>query len=241
MSIGFTDMTDGTEGVDLNVSRFYGSKNKAVNGDFNYDWNLVLNTINLYGSCPMDIGFQCVKSGNLLNAMYSIEETIPHYVYVSYGNGKSDIFKIGLYEDLRKQSFMSSGQATIIVEKVSDGTNELSFVCSKNVNVHYIGQGDIPLFVNYDGSLFDIKDCIIKTHNRAQYIISFDNGLKGITNIYGNKITVNKNRYKSSTGGGINFVRDDMYSITSITDTNGDLMTNIFVPSFMLGCSLIVG
>lgn len=229
MSIGFTDISANVAGVNMSVTRNYNSFNKQK-GDFGVGWTLGLNSIQMYEGSELGANWEQISKKVGMFTQYSFQPTQSHDVVITYGDGKSDTFEVGI--DYK-------GQTPIVPIRIVDAT----YRCKTNskVKLEIVGNktmecigglGTTTFFPEGEYSNLDqpMDPQVFKLtrEDGTEIIFQKQNGIQSITDKNGNQITVDKNGITSSTGKSITFTRDSEERIISATDLSGNATRYVY-------------
>ncbi|MHC1684224.1 MAG: RHS repeat-associated core domain-containing protein [Clostridiaceae bacterium] len=221
MAIGFQDINAMLSGINMSVDRQYDNGNKEK-GDFGIGWTLGLNSMKVFVSTSLGDGWEQIQQGSMLSTQYFIQETTPHYIVVSYGNGKSDTFKMVL--GTSSQRFMPIGSTTVNFECTTNPKVKLAVNGDNSVNI-LGGTGDIQLFSAeslFDDYIFNPQKFKLTTEDGTEVSLHVTNGVESIKDKNGNTLNVSKDGIKDASGKGIAFTRDSENRITSAKDPEGN-------------------
>ncbi|QEH67729.1 RHS repeat-associated core domain-containing protein [Cellulosilyticum sp. WCF-2] len=229
MSIGFTDISANVAGVNMSVTRNYNSFNKQK-GDFGVGWTLGLNSIQMYEGSELGANWEQISKKVGMFTQYSFQPTQSHDVVITYGDGKSDTFEVGI--DYK-------GQTPIVPIRIVDAT----YRCKTNskVKLEIVGNktmectgglGTTTFFPEGEYSNLDqpMDPQVFKLtrEDGTEIIFHKQNGIQSITDKNGNQITVDKNGITNSTGKSITFTRDSEERIISATDLAGNATRYVY-------------
>ena len=211
MAIGFKDLTTTLPFGELNILRMYDSRNPAE-GDFGYGWSLGLSGMSIQKTGELETGYEQKRSGSGLATVYRLEETQPHDVIISYGDGTSDRFRVELSPKSRRW---------LALEEV-----QVSFVCETNPNLRLELAEDNTALVDGDELVWlegssDRKDYIFTMEDGTKVYISEDAGVTKTTDAVGNTMTYSEKGFLYADGRGVTFERDRRGRILKISDDLG--------------------
>ena len=216
-NIGFNDVSAPIAGTTVNINRRYDSRNKNK-GDFGYGWSMDLDGFKIVVTNGIDKGYYTVTEGFKYVSLSSVNESIDHSVYVYYGDGTSDRFKLNV--DGKIESVFSDNTET--------GYVELNYTCMTSNDVKLELIGNKALYS--DGALlldsyltnefgFNYK---LTTKDKNEIYFNTKLGVTKLVDKDGHTIKVNQNSYKSDNGEVIKIDRNIDDLVTKITDTYGD-------------------
>ncbi|MGQ9610193.1 MAG: RHS repeat-associated core domain-containing protein [bacterium] len=224
-TMSFTDLSIPVAGIPITITRTYDSRNKTK-GDFGICWTMDISNIELSESGVLGTDWQQTKSGGFLPT-YSIIETKPHFVNVSYPDGKIDEFKMELNPS---SQMLFPVQFTSASFSPKPGTfSKLVSLANNNLVNTSSGTGPIVLYDDWDWStVYNPDRYQLTTEDGTIYIINQDTGLESITDTNGNQITFGPNGIIHSSGKNVTFTRDSEGRITKITDPKGNTISYLY-------------
>ncbi|MEN2774877.1 discoidin domain-containing protein [Acetivibrio clariflavus] len=195
-SIAYTDISiPVVNGMPLEMKRYYDSTNRSK-GDFGYGWTSEIDGIKLVESCKLSEGW----SKNYAMGVYFVKEDKPHYIVISYPDGKTDKFAVKLKniyatDPLGYYSLGTEGMGTfeVIFEPVAGTYSKL---VAENMEVHIYNS----LFGNKFGLWkYFIDEFSDEVYSPGKYTLTTQDGkvikfnssgkVESITDSYGVKIT----------------------------------------------------
>lgn len=224
-SMSFTDLSIPVAGIPITITRTYDSRNKTK-GDFGVCWTMDISNIELSESGVMGMDWQQTKSGGFLPT-YSIIETKPHFVNVTYPDGKIDEFKMELNPS-SQQLFPVQFTTASFSPKPGTFSRLVALANNNLVNISF-GTGPIVLYDDWDWStVYNPDRYQLTAEDGTIYIINQDSGLESITDTNGNQITFGPNGITHSSGKNVTFTRDSEGRITKITDPKGNIISYVY-------------
>ena len=225
-SMAFNDCTIPIAGLPITCTRTYDTRAAGTSGDFGYGWRLAIADIRLQKTCNLGkFWFQQGDFTNFLGA-FSMVEGKSHKITITFPDGKTYKFQGGITPSAQFASAIDGGTYTFTPIAPTLGT--LTVVGSNDVLVDGAPDEQNPFVTStmqdFHGNIFNPTTFTLVTQEGMTYVIDQFTGLKSITDLNGNTITVTPNGLISSTGKSIVFQRDGSNRITSIEDCAGNTM-----------------
>ena len=225
-SVAFNDCTIPIAGLPITCTRTYDTRAAGISGDFGYGWRLAIADIRLEKTA--NLGKFWFQQGDFTNFLgrFSMVEGKSHKVTITFPDGKTYKFQGGVTPGTQFASAIDGGTYTFTPIAPTLGT--LTVVGGNDVFVN--GAPDeqntfVPAVLqDFHGNIFNPTTFQFVTQEGMTYVIDQFTGLKSMTDLNGNTITVTPNGLISSTGKSIVFQRDGSNRITSIEDCAGNTM-----------------
>ena len=215
-TITFTDLNIALPGLPITINRTYDSRVKQ-NGDFGIGWKLDLKTVNIQTNrAPGRGGWSLVSSGGLIRT-WRLQSTQAHYVTISFGDGRSEIFDF-VSNESHQVVPPTFWQAPVLTPRAG----VTSRLVTPNVGSVYVQAGDL-----IDDGTFDTynpQDYRLTTADGTVYDFTLSEGLKQLRDANNNTITISTSGIIHSAGVSVPFVRDGQNRVTQITDPNGNVL-----------------
>jgi RHS repeat-associated protein len=222
-SISFEDLNVPVTGVPIQLVRTYDSRDKRV-GDFGVGWTLEIKTIRLEKSVELGRYWRGIISGGTL-PQYCLQPTRPNIVTITFPNNR--VYKFQATTSKQCQAVaplefarfgftpMPGTRGTLVPEAPVDVLVDGGFPGP----VELLDASD-PRLNTYDPTVFRFTD-----ENGNVYVIDQKLGVRSISDLSGNKLTITRDGITHSGGKSVRFVRDALGRITQITDPAGNSMT----------------
>ena len=215
----FNDLTIPVAGIPITISRTYDSRVK-LKGDFGVGWTLGIKDIELSESGVMGDGWQQTFTGGLFG-WYIISPTEPHYVTVTFPDGRVDEFDAMIVPD--RQQLIPLSFTNMYFTPRTGTLSSLVDATSNNLDLWIIGGvGPVQLLDWFNFEPYDPYRYRLTDKDGTVYVINQPGGLQSITDRNGNTITFNSNGIIHSAGKSVLFARDGQGRITTITDPLGN-------------------
>ena len=212
-SFGFSDITIPVYTLPFTVSRTYNSISRNNSSDFGYGWKMDINNIKVDISNSFSNGWQVNSSSNMVGSIYTLKETVPHTITITYPNNSTETFYLSLYPKV--QAFVPISYINSY-NMVGDGdvTSKLE-ILDKYGTLMFDGRYNL---IDSNAKKFEPKNFKLTTKQGIEYIINVNTGLRSITDKQGNTVTFDNNGITHSDGKSIVFERDTQNRIIKITD-----------------------
>ncbi len=215
-TLSFTDLLIPVSGIPIKITRTYDSRDKSI-GDFGFGWKMDIKNIQLNESVVMGTGWEENRIG--FNN-YTLEPTKPHYVTVTYPDGKVDEF--AMYIDPDAQSFVPITYTTASFVAKAGTYSTLTALANNNLYVLGSIPGEVELVDDSTFDTYNPRRYRLTLTDGTIYTINKTSGLESIVEPNGNQISFGPNGITHSTGKGVTFTRDAQGRITEITDPMGN-------------------
>jgi|GEM_PF-919342 YD repeat-containing protein len=221
-SLSFEDMNVRASGIPLSLIRTYDSRDRNISGDFGYGWDQSAKNITINTNGPLYIGWQ--KTG--MTGDQGVQALREHIITVNWDNGRTEKFR--MTAEIRKDGF--GKHITPVFEALGGATSKLT---TPDADGYWTCQDN--MIYNEDEAVeFDPSDWIITAADGVKYEINKYNGIRAITDNYGNSVTFDENGISGSNSA-LTIERDSAGRITSVRssdektvsyeyDENGDLV-----------------
>jgi RHS repeat-associated protein len=222
-TVSFEDLSVPVAGLPIQLIRTYDSRDKRI-GDFGIGWTLGIRNVRLEKSVELGRYWREISSGGSF-PNYCLQPGRANIVTITFPDGRVYKFQATTVKQCQslapitfarfaftpmpgtRGSLVPQGPVDIIVEGAIPGPVELLDASN----------GELGF---YDPTLFRFTD-----ENGFAYIIDQKTGIKSITDLNGNKLTINNDGIIHSSGKSIRFTRDGQGRITQIIDPEGSAMT----------------
>lgn len=214
-TLSFTDLLIPVAGIPIKITRTYDSRDKSK-GDFGVGWKMEMKNIQLHENTKMGKGWEETKYG----FSYALEQNVPHYITVTYPDGKVDEFNMVVYPNSQNFIPIYYTRAYFVAKSGTFSTLE----SLNNNDLFVIGSipGKVELVDLYTLVAYDPNRYKLTMPDDTVYIINQDSGLETIAEPNGNTIMFGPNGITHSTGKGVTFTRDVEGRIIKITDPMGN-------------------
>lgn len=212
-SLSFEDMTIPAGRLPLTVIRSYSSNDKST-GDFGKGWTI--NTgIRLYKSCTDGDNWKINKG-----VVYSIEETKPHLIIVTYPDGTMDKFQMML--DPNPFQPTSVYQGRMIYKPVGETTSSLEPISSNICYAADIGFGFGVYSDLFEGTKYNPTRYRLTTKEGDVLVFNASGMLESYSDSNKNTVKVTSGGLTHSNKKSLKFTKDSKGRITKITCNEGN-------------------
>lgn len=228
-TISFLDMTLPVAGLPIEVYRTYDSRQRTQSGDFGYGWTMSIGGPDISISTGLGEEWGTEMRMVLAMPMYYWAEVHPHEVYIDWGNGHEEVFKLVLSPE-STLSFDNWVGISASFQNTS-GTGDTLEILDGSDNLIY---ADNSLYTS-DLQKFDPQNFLLTRYDGMKFYFNKVSGLYKIEDTYGRTIEITEDGVFYSDGSSISFIRNEQGLITSITDgtytvtytydANGDLVS----------------
>ncbi|HYG77635.1 MAG TPA: DUF6531 domain-containing protein, partial [Planctomycetota bacterium] len=225
-SLAFNDCSVNVSGIPIQVTRTYDSRDKR-NGDFGVGWRVGIADVRLEKTGNLGRGWQ--QSGDFSGFLqkYTLQATKSHKVTITFPDGK--VYKFEGRPQMMQQSVAPVGPTNFIYVPIAPTVGSLTAVGRNDVYVFGAPDEQNPVVTatihNYNGTLYNPKVFQLTTAEGMVLVIEQGKGLRSLTDLNGNTLTVSSSGLVHSSGKSVVFSRDAEGRITRITDPSGHAMT----------------
>lgn len=217
--VALTDMSVGVGGLPLHVTRAYDSFDKSV-GDFGVGWTMNLSNFTVADNGPLGAGGWTMEScgGGLIFSKLCFKSTRPHFVAVTWPDGRNEIFDLRPAEGSTFVSGLTSAKfagRTGTTSTLRVAGDDGLFLTNGNLNSGLFGSGPV----------FDPQRFVLTDKYGVEYRLDAQDGLTSIKDRLGNVTTFGRDGVRSSTGVAIDIVRDAQGRIVSVTGPDQSKVT----------------
>ncbi|HEX7155000.1 MAG TPA: PKD domain-containing protein [Thermoanaerobaculia bacterium] len=236
-TISYTDIDVPLPSFPLQVKRTYDSRDKRK-GDFGVGWSLSIRNARVQKSTILGASWEMTKSGGIL-PNYCIQPTRPHYVTVTFPDGKVYKFSMSLVRSCQQVQPLSQVEPVFNQVPTSGGTLGATLAVVDGDPLLYVssgGVGPVDLLDLSTVELYNPRVFRLTTPEGFSYTIDQSAGVTALVDPNGARLTIGVNGFTHSDGKSVAFTRDAQGRITRITDPagkafvytydgNGDLVT----------------
>lgn len=214
-TLSFTDLKVPVGPLPIELVRTYDSRDKRV-GDFGTGWTLELKSIRLDKSGVLGTGWEETTSGFFATKTYCLVAAVPRYVTVTFPNGK--VFRFRATPSVECQGLVPIDTTTIRFVPVGHTRGTLVALGDNDVIVSGSKPGPVELL---NPELYNPSQFRLTLNDGTSYVIDEVLGVRSVTDVNGNTITVGETGVVHSSGKSVAFTRDAAGRITRITDPAG--------------------
>ncbi|MGH9462123.1 MAG: PKD domain-containing protein, partial [Vicinamibacteria bacterium] len=219
-TVSFVDLEVPVAGLPIRITRTYDSRDKRV-GDFGFGWTLDIEelTVGENGVAGQSWQGQLILGPFLT---YCLAPVKPSVVSITFPNGEVHEFQPIVTPSCQQIRPMS--QITLSFRPLPGTHSRL--VPADGGLVFVVGSfpGSVQLFNPVDFSIYDPDRYRLILRDGREFLIDQNEGLKSLTDLNGNKLTISPGGIMHSSGQGVVFDRDAQGRIQSITDPEGNAM-----------------
>jgi RHS repeat-associated protein len=222
-SISFEDLDIPVAGLPIRLTRTYDSRDKRV-GDFGVGWTLAISNVRLEKSAPLGQYWRGVIVPGHLPA-YCLQPSRPNNITITFPDDRVYQFQATTTKQCQgivpiqfaRFGFtpMPGTRGSLVPAAPLDVTVEGSFPGP----VELLDSAD-PRLNTYDPTVFRFTD-----EHGTVFIIDQNLGVRSVTDLNGNKLTIDEDGIIHSSGKSVRFVRDAQGRIARILDPEGNALS----------------
>jgi YD repeat-containing protein len=213
----------------LEITRTYDSRDKQSH-DFGVGWTLSLVNVRLQKNGQLGAKWQMTQSGTGLSTQFCLEELKPHFVTITFPDGRVFKFQETLTAQCQPISPIEASDVSFVELPGASNTQgaTLSIVGNSNVLVTPPSAGLVDLLDSGTTQEFNPTVFQLTTAEGFVYVIDQTLGATSVSDPNGNQLTINAAGITSSDGKSVAFKRDTQGRITQIADPAGNVLTYVY-------------
>jgi RHS repeat-associated protein len=222
-TILYEDLSVPVAGLPIQILRTYDSRDKHV-GDFGVGWTLAIKNVRLEKSVKLGRYWREIVSPGTLPS-YCLQPTRANIVTITFPDDRVYKFQATTVKQCQavapldfarfaftpmpgtRGSLVPEAPLDIIVEGSIPGPVELLDAANPELEV-------------YDPKVFRFTD-----ENGIVYVIDQNTGIRSVTDLNGNRLTISRDGIIHSSGKSVRFIRDAKGRIVEVTDPEGNAIT----------------
>lgn len=216
-TVSFVDLEVPVAGLPIRVTRSYDSRDKRP-GDFGHGWRLELSDARIEESDAPGLAFQATITPGFF-ATYCLASARPPVVTLTLPDGRVLDFQVTLTPSC--QPFAPIDFVRVTYTPVGNTLGTLAPVNGSDAYVFASWPGQAELYDPSGSSLLDPSLYRYTSPDGRVFLVHDTEGLKSLTDLNGNVLTVNPGGITHSSGKGVAFARDGNGRIAAVTDPNG--------------------
>lgn len=205
----YVDLDLGVAGLPVQVHRTYDSFDRTV-GDFGVGWSLDIADFTVATNGPLGAGGWIMEGcgSGLIFVPLCFRSTSPHYVTVTWPDGRTEIFDLTpaqgstFLPGLTSAEFTGRPNTTSSLEAVDSSL----FYSNGNLLGGFFGSDG-----TYDPTRFRLTD-----QYGTEYLLEVGTGLQSMRDVSGNTVTIDDDGITSSFGPSVAFTRDGAGRIIAV-------------------------
>ena len=222
-TLAFSDLSVPVDGLPIAIIRTYDSRDKRK-GDFGVGWQLGIQNVRLEKSAPIGRFWYQVQTPGII-PKYCIEETRKHLVTITFGDGRVYKFQTTLNPECRNVAPIDFTDVVYQLVPGLSGASGATLVALTDNNVIVDGPSEGSVNLTTASGLYNPRLFRLTLAEGMSFVIEQGVGVKSMTDLNGNTLTINSNGIIHSSGKSVVFTRDSLGRITQITDPAGQPMT----------------
>ncbi|HWS87495.1 MAG TPA: RHS repeat-associated core domain-containing protein [Pyrinomonadaceae bacterium] len=218
-AISFNDLSLPVAGVPVQVTRTYDSRDKR-RGDFGVGWTLGISSVRVQKTSPVGANWYETKSfAGLLQ--FCLESTKPHYVTVTFPEGK--VYKFQAVPAKRCQQFQQFSTVQMTFVPVGGTRGTLAPLNGGSVIVAGSVPGPVDLVDINDPSGYYLNPTRFRltTEDGTSFVLDQKAGIESVSTPAGETLQITRDGITHSSGAGVTFVRDPQGRIAEVRDPEG--------------------
>ncbi len=213
-TLTFTDLSIPLAGIPIEVQRTYDSRRRGAVGDFGYGWTLGIKTFNVRESTPPGRGWelQDLAGTGAFWPHYEVVSSRSKQIVVNLPDGRQERF------DFRPEPVNATDSQfwTPKFEPLGATTSTLTQLQTQSSLIR--NGSTFEVLDGADGELFDPSLYQLTTWDGTTYLVDETEGLKKVSDVDGNELTITPNGIVHSSGRAITFKRDSQGRIFEMRD-----------------------
>jgi RHS repeat-associated protein len=224
-TLSFNDLNVPMPGLPITVTRTYDSRDKQSH-DFGVGWTLSLVNVRLQKNGVLGARWQMTQSGTGTATSFCLQETKPHFVTITFPDGRVFKFQETTTPQCQQISPIESANLGFVELPGASGTQgaTLTIVGNNNVLVTPPSVGPVDLLDSVTTQEANPMVFQLTTAEGFVYVIDQTLGATSVTDPNGNQLTINSAGITSSDGKSVAFKRDTQGRITQIADPAGNVL-----------------
>ena len=218
-TLSFVDLEVPVAGLPIRITRTYDSRDKRL-GDFGFGWTLDIEELTIGENGVAGVSWE----GQLILGpflTYCLAPIKPSVVSITFPGG--DVHEFEPVVTPSCQQFTPPDQVTVSFRPLPGTHSSLAPADGGLVFVIGAFPGSVQLFAP-DFTIYDPDLYRLTLRDGREFLIDQVDGLKSLTDLNGNRLTISPGGITHSSGKGVVFDRDPQGRIQSITDPNGEAM-----------------
>ncbi|MGC4116149.1 MAG: PKD domain-containing protein [Myxococcales bacterium] len=222
-TVAFTDLAVPVSGLPIELTRTYDSRDKSV-GDFGVGWQLGIRNARVEKTAPIGRHWDETKEGYFALPTYCVRTTKATNVTVTFPDNR--VYRFAARAKTECQWLVPIEETDVVYEPLpgTHGTLVVEGNPTVMLDTHVGLPGPVHL-MNWDLSVYNPKGFVLTTEDGTVFHLEQGFGVKSVTDLNGNSLTITRDGIVHSSGKGVSFERDRLGRITTITDPAGNLLT----------------
>ena len=223
-TVSFVDLEVPVAGLPIRVTRSYDSRDKRP-GDFGHGWRLGLSDVRVEESDAAGLAWEGTISPGFF-ATYCLASARPPVVTLTLPDGRVLDFQMTLTPSC--QPFAPIDVARVTYVPIGNTLGTLTPASGADVYVFASWPGPVELYDASSFSLFDPSVYRYTSPDGRVFVVHEADGLQSVTDLNGNRLTIDPGGVFHSSGKGVLFERDGQGRITTVTDPNGQTVQYVY-------------
>ena len=221
-TLTFTDLESVVGNMAFEIRRTYDSRDKDV-GDFGVGWNLSLRNVRVEKSGKIGAYWTQTVDDSGFFSRWCLVPAQSATISITFPGGRQYRFRAKSSPQCQWMTSLTS--TDLVFENVSDPDNKTIKLTASQQSAFVSGSVGPVELLDGNGETLDSRAFTLTTEDGTKYDLDQDKGVRSITDVNGNSLTVTDQGILHSSGKSVQFVRDSRRRITKIVDPQGNAMT----------------
>ena len=223
-TVSFVDLEVPVAGLPIRIIRTYDSQDKRL-GDFGFGWTLSIEDLTVGESGVTGVSF----AGQVILGPFQtfcLAPVKPSVVTITMPDGEVQEFEPVVTPSC--QQFTPMDQVTVGFRALPGTHSTLEPADGNLALVVGAFPGTVQLFRQSDFTVYDADRYRLTLRDGREFLIDQEEGLKSLTDLNDNRLTIGPGGITHSSGKGVVFNRDAQGRIESVVDPEGNPMFYVY-------------